>query len=825
MNQQHYKIRGMDCAEEVATLKRALGSIVGGDDRLSFDLINGKLGVSASANADSAEILRAVAQTGMRAIPWDDFVREQAEGVRAPFWRRESRTILCAVSGVCLLSGFVLHWFLRGFGEALAGPHEGAAYPSAVVLLYLIALVAGVWFVLPKAWYAARAVRPDMNLLMTVAIAGALGLGEYFEAGSVAFLFALALLLETWSVGRARRAIGALMDLSPPTARMRCPSDGDIEEKPVAEIPLNVSVLVRPGERIPLDGTVTTGETTVNEAPITGESVPAEKSPGDSVYAGSINEGGAFEFTVTRAAQDTTLARIVRMVEEAQSRRAPSEQWVEKFARIYTPCMFALALGVFLVPQLWGADWIDYWFYQALVILVIACPCALVISTPVSIVAGLATAARHGVLIKGGAFLEAPARLRAIAFDKTGTVTTGRPEVQRVVPLNGHDERELLERAAAMEAHSTHPLAQAIVRYAAAQGVAPEPVEAYRELSGRGAEATFRGRPFWIGSHRLVHDRHAEENWSAASDESPVIMNSDCTSSVIARSGVGDEAISSADRPSQSEISNLKSQISSSIHPAHPVNPVQKRATLPPVSIASCNHHDTIEAIEAGGSSVVAIGNDRHLCGVLAVADAVRPDASRVLAELREAGVEHLVMLTGDNRGTAAAVARSLMWNGQPAHAGDADDRTGKMPVPPDAPVPAFDDVYAELLPEEKVGVVRDLATKYGRVAMIGDGINDAPALAASTVGIAMGAAGSDVAIETADIALMSDDLTRVPWLIRHSRRTLRVIQQNIAFALGLKLVFIALAFAGLATLWMAIAADMGASLLVIANALRLLRD
>ena len=720
MNQQTFKIRGMDCAEEVATLKRALGPLVGGDDRLTFDLINGKLGVDASANAEPEAVQRAVAQTGMRAVPWDEYIRAQAESRRAPYWQRESRVILCATSGIALAAGFILHAVSEGFGSAFSGPHEGAEYPWTVAALYVVAMVSGVWFVLPKAWYAARLLWPDMNLLMTIAIAGALGLGEYFEAGSVAFLFALALLLETWSVGRARKAIGTLMDLSPPTARVKCPQDECIEEKLVSAVAINATVLVRPGERIPLDGTVTAGTTTVNEAPITGESIPVEKTAGNTVYAGSINEGGAFEFTVTRAAEDTTLARIVRMVEEAHSRRAPSEQWVDKFARVYTPVMMGLAVGIAVVPPLFSGDWLA-WFYQALVLLVIACPCALVISTPVSIVAGLATAARHGVLIKGGSFLEAPARLRAIAFDKTGTVTTGRPEVRRIVPFNGHTERDVLERAAALEAHSNHPLAQAIVRHAASNGILPEPVERYRELSGRGAEAVFRGRPFWIGSHRLVHDRHAEAG----------------------------------------------------------------------------NHHEVIESTESAGQSVVAIGNDGHLCGLIAVADAVRPTAAGVLRDLRRAGIPRLTMLTGDNEGTAAAVAREL----------------------------GLDEFHAELLPEEKVDVVRALAKEYGSVAMIGDGINDAPALAAANVGIAMGAAGSDVAIETADVALMSDDLTRIPWLIRHARRVLRVIQQNIAFALGLKLLFIVLAFAGLATLWMAIAADMGASLLVIANALRLLRD
>ncbi len=719
MKQQTYKIAGMDCAEEVAVLKRALGPIVGGEDRLGFDLINGKLVVEdAGASADS--IQKAVAQTGMRAVPWEEHVRRTAENPAAPWWRRDARAVACITSGAAVAVAFLAHAALRGVHEAVAGPGEGASHPAAIIALYVAAMIAGAWFVLPKAWYAARHARPDMNLLMVVAMFGAAALGDWFEAGSVAFLFALALLLESWSVGRARRAIRALMDLSPQTARFRCPHDGCIEEKPVGEIALGVTCLVRPGERIPLDGTILSGATAVNEAPITGESLPVEKTAGDTVFAGTINETGAIEFRVTKAAEDTTLARIVRMVEQAHARRAPSEQWVEKFARVYTPAMMVLALAVAAFPPMFGGDWL-HWFYQALVILVIACPCALVISTPVSIVAGLATAARHGVLIKGGAFLEAPARLRAIALDKTGTITSGRPEVRRLVPLNGHTESELLERAAALEAHSNHPLAQAVVRHARERGIAPGPVEDYRELQGRGAEANYRGKPFWIGSHRLLHERGIET--------------------------------------------------------------------------PECHEHTV--ALEAEGNSVIAIGNADHVCGLISIADEARPGVAKIIADLHAAGIKHVAMITGDNKATAERVSRGL----------------------------GLDEILAEVLPQDKAAAVQRLVKKFGTAAMVGDGINDAPALAASTVGIAMGAAGSDVAIETADIALMSDDLTRLPWLIGHSRRTLRIIQQNIAFALGLKLLFIALTFAGAATLWMAIAADMGASLIVIANALRLLRD
>ncbi len=719
MKEQAYKIAGMDCAEEVAVLKRALGPIVGGEERLGFDLINGKLLVD-SAETSPDSIAKAVAQTGMRAVPWDEHVRRATQDGAAPWWRREARTLACAISGVSLSIAFLLHALLHGSYEAVAGPNEGGSYPIPVIALYLAAMVSGAWFVLPKAWYAARHARPDMNLLMVVAMIGAAVLGDWFEAGSVAFLFALALLLESWSVGRARKAIQSLMNLSPPTARFRCPHDGCIEEKPVGDIALGVTCLVRPGERIPLDGTISSGATTVNEAPITGESMPVEKTVGAAVYAGTINESGAIEFKVTKAAEDTTLARIVRMIDQAHARRAPSEQWVEKFARIYTPAMMVLALAVAAIPPLLGGDLL-HWVYQGLVILVIACPCALVISTPVSIVAGLSTAARHGVLVKGGAYLEAPARLRAIALDKTGTVTSGRPEVRRIIPLNGHTEAELLERAAALESQSNHPLAQAVVRHARDRGLAHGPVEAYRELQGRGAEASYRGKPFWIGSHRLLHERGLE----------------------------------------------------------------------------TPEAHEHATALEAEGNSIIAIGNTDHVCGLISIADEARPGVGKIVADLHAAGVAHVAMITGDNKATAERVSRGL----------------------------GFDEVLAEVLPHEKVDAVQRLVHKFGTAAMVGDGINAAPALAASTVGIAMGAAGSDVAIETADIALMSDDLSRLPWLVGHSRRTLRIIQQNIAFALGLKLLFIALAFAGVATLWMAIAADMGASLLVIANALRLLRD
>jgi Cd2+/Zn2+-exporting ATPase len=508
------------------------------------------------------------------------------------------------------------------------------------------------------------------------------------------------------------------MDLSPPTARL-LRADGTTEEIRPDQVEVGARIAVKPGERIPLDGRVLEGSSDVNQAPITGESAPVPKTKGDTIYAGTINGDGALVIEITKLARDTTLAKIIRMVGEAQSRRGPSEQWVEKFARFYTPAVMLIAVLLLIVPPLaFGGGWF-VWLYRALVLLVIACPCALVISTPVSVVAGLASAARQGVLVKGGAFLEAPASLKALAFDKTGTLTAGRPQVVEIVPLSGHDERELIERASAMEQHSEHPIARAVLQYASEQGVAPLAATDFQIVKGKGARAKFGEREFWLGSHRYVEER---------GQETPEI-------------------------------------------------------------------HERIEALAGAGRTIVVIGNDQHICGLIALADEVRPDVRETLEELRELGISHLIMLTGDNSPTAKAVA----------------DVTG------------VDEVLSELLPEDKVAAIESLVAKYGRVAMVGDGVNDAPALARATIGIAMGSAGTDAAIETADIALMSDDLSRLPWLIRHSRRTLRIIRQNIVFSLSVKATFLLLTLVGASSLWGAIAADTGASLLVVFNGLRLL--
>jgi len=606
-----------------------------------------------------------------------------------------------------------------GMAGALGSEGIGVALdvPWTVRGLYLVSIVSGTWYILPRAWFAARSLRPDMNLLMVLAVIGATAIGEWLEAATVAFLFAISLALEAWSVGRARRAVEALLAIAPATVRL-IDNDGQ-REVPAAEALVGSMFLVKPGERIALDGIVRSGISAVNQAPITGESVPVTKETGQPVFAGTINGDGALDVESTKAAGDTTLASIIRMVGQAQARRAAAEQWVDRFARIYTPAVFVLAFAIAVVPPLFGGAWSE-WIYRGLVLLVIGCPCALVISTPVSIVAALASAATHGVLIKGGVYVEAPARLRAIAMDKTGTLTEGKPAVIEIVPREGHTEAELLAIAAGLEAQSDHPLARAIVAQAASQSVAPLPASEVRIVQGKGALGTVDGRRYWLGSHRYLEER-------------------------------------SADTP---EI------------------------------------HAVLDTMASSGRTVVVVGEDSHVCGFITLADPVRPTARATVEELRRTGIEHIIMLSGDNEPTARAIAGQV----------------------------GITEWRSELLPQDKVTIVAELVERYHTVAMVGDGVNDAPAMARATLGIAMAAAGSDAAIETADVALMTDDLSRVPWLIRHSRRAMAIIRQNIALSIGVKVVFVVLTFGGFASLWAAIAADMGVSLAVIGNALRLLR-
>jgi Cd2+/Zn2+-exporting ATPase len=621
------------------------------------------------------------------------------------------RNALVITSGALLACGMLLSWL--GIGPVMLQ-----------TICYAVATLAGGLLVAPAAWGALKKLRLDMNVLMTVAVTGAWLVGEGAEGAAVVFLFALSELLESWSVGRARRAIAALLKLTPQTALVRG-ADGVAKEMPVTEVAVGAEISVRSGSSIPLDGEVIAGDSAVNQAPITGESVPVEKKPGDPVFAGTINGEGSLTVRVTKAASDSTLARIIKLVEEAEEQKAPTQRFVDKFATIYTPAVFVVALLVALLPPLlMSGAWAE-WTYRALVLLVIACPCALVIATPVSIVSGLTALARRGVLIKGGAHLEAVGKLRALAVDKTGTITQGRPQVTGIIPTSDMTEEEVLRRAAAIDAHSEHPLAKAVVIAAQAKGITWVESTQYQSVTGRGATAIIDGHPHFIGNHKMAHELGI------------------CSPEIEAR----------------------------------------------------------LTEIENKGQSLAILGHTPHegcegkILGILAIGDTMRPEAANALTLLHDAGIEKVVMLSGDNQRTVDAIARQA----------------------------GIDEAYGDLMPEQKIEHIKRLMAEHHYVGMIGDGVNDAPALALASVGIAMGAIGSDTAIETADMALMKDDLTRVAEAIALGRRTLRIIQFNVAFALVVKAIFLILAFTGHTSLWLAILADTGATLLVIMNALRLL--
>ncbi len=713
---RQFRVNGLDCAEEIAILSRALGPAVGGDANLAFDVINGKMVVLNSAEAISvAQIEKIVASTGMTAKPWSDDTAEQDQ---VAHHRRLKQ--FTGISGGFWFAGFLYHFIETGVTGAvdLFSGHGEAPMPLPEIILFVVAVVFGVWLVAPKALSAARRFAPDMNLLMVVAVAGAIGLGEFFEAATVAFFFSLSLTLESWSIGRARNAVSALLDLAPPTARLRY-DDGSEADVPASLVTVGAAFVVRGGDRIALDGEVVEGRGDVDQAPITGESALVAKEPGDEVYAGTINGDGTLLVRSTKPANETVLSRIIRMVGDAHSKRAEVEQWVTKFARIYTPVVMIMAVLIALLPPLLAGGAWDYWFYNALVLLVIACPCALVISTPVSIVAALASSARNGVLIKGGAYVEAPGRTTALAMDKTGTLTMGEPEVAAVHPLGGVSERDLLTVAASLEARSSHPLARAILARAEIDGISVSAADDTRTVPGRGLEGRAHDRSVWLGS-----DRFAEEK-------------------------------------------GIDAEIPKALR----------------------------DKIENAGSTLVVVGDEAGIIGLLELRDRIRPDAKGIVARLHAQGVKTIVMLTGDNERTARAVASEV----------------------------GIDEVRAELLPEDKVTAIEELVAAGGVVAMIGDGVNDAPAMARAHFAIAMGAVGSDAAIETADIALMTDDIGRVPWLIAHSRRTMAIIRQNIGVSLATKAAFVIATALGMASMWGAIAADVGVSLLVVANALRLL--
>lgn len=714
MQKISYQVQDLHCSEEVNILKKALKARPG-IGPIDFHLLSKQLTIFYDpSKIDSQEISALIASTGMRATIYSE------KAISAVgFWEDKGPLIMCTLSALFLISALIFQYLAYpNMWDILTSHHEETP-PGISIFLYIASIITGGWFVFPKAYYSALRFIPDINLLMTIASVGALCIQQWFEGGTVMFLFSVAELLEHWSIRKAHRTISSLLGLAPDVARVIDKKAGNVEKK-VEEVKVGEQILIRPGEKIPLDAVITKGSSSVNQASITGEFTPVFKQDGDLVFAGTINEESPLECRVLKTAQDSTVAHIVQLVEEARNKRATYEQWVERFARIYTPIILILALLVmFLPPLFFGISWSES-IYRALVLLVIACPCALVISTPVCMVSGLTAAARSGFLIKGAVFLEAIGRLKAIALDKTGTMTLGHPLVQQVIPLNDYSTKEVLELAATLEKHSDHPLARALLKKAEEENILGGEVEDLKMIKGAGAEGTISGQRFWIGSHRLMHEKGQET-----------------------------EAI-----------------------------------------------HLLALELEDAGHSVIALGNQTHICGLISIADEPRKHIKETFIALRGLGLKHLIMLTGDNKPTASALAK----------------------------ITGIDSFKAELMPEDKVKEVHRLCKEYKYVAMIGDGINDAPALAAATVGIAMGAIGSDVAFETADIVLMSDELSLLPRLIGHSRRVLRVLKANIAFSLGLKAIFLILAISGLATLWMAIAADTGASLIVVFNALRLLR-
>jgi Zn2+/Cd2+-exporting ATPase len=692
-----FKIEGMDCHEEVAILEHRLKALTG-LEALDADVVGQRLRIQYdAAKLTTSRIAEAVAQTGMRA--WLE--HEEPRPTSSSVWRER----LVLLSGAFLALGLALQLL-------------GTA-PLIWLLLYAAAVVLAGTQTARRAWNSVAAGHLDIHVLMMVAVVGAIALGDWAEGASVVFLFALAQVLESRAMARARGAIRALMDLAPAEALVR--RDGAERTVPIDSVTVGDIVVVRPGEKIPLDGQVLAGESHVNQAPITGESVPVYKTHGDGVFGGAINGRGVLDVQVTRLRGDSTLARIIHLVERAQAQRAPSQTFVDRFARVYTPIVLVLAIAIAVLPPVvFGGAW-SSWIYRSLVLLVISCPCALVISTPVSIVSALAAAARKGVLIKGGARLERLAGVRCVAFDKTGTLTSGRLRVTDVVSLNGAQPAEILALAASIERRSEHPIGRAIVERALADGVALTQVDRVEALPGLGAQGQLAARSVVVGSHRLFEQR----GWSGPDVE------------------------------------------------------------------------HALQALAARGESTVVVGADGQAIGVIGVADEVREGAQDTVEMLGRHGIEHVALLTGDHDLAARALA---------ARVGISDCRSS-------------------LLPEQKLAAVESLRARYGALAMVGDGVNDAPALAAADVGIAMGVAGTDAALETADVALMADELSKIPYALRLSRATVRNIRVNVGFSLALKAAFLVLALTGTATLWMAVLADMGASLIVIGNALRLLRE
>ncbi len=694
-----FRIDAMDCPTEQTLIQDKLGKL-SGIEQLEFNLINRVLGVRHTLG-DTAEIERAIDSLGMKAEPLDD-TDEAAPSAAQP---HATRWWPLALSGIAAVASEIVHF-------------AGVAPEWLVALLALAAILGCGLGTYKKGWIALKNRNLNINALMSIAVTGAVLIGQWPEAAMVMVLFTVAELIEARSLDRARNAISGLMQLTPDMATVR-QADGEWREVEVGDVAVGALVRLRPGERVGLDGEVTSGQSSVDQAPITGESLPVEKGMGDKLFAGTINQAGALEYRVTAAAGQSTLARIIKAVEQAQGARAPTQRFVDRFSRIYTPVVFVLALAVAVIPPLLLAGaWFD-WVYRALVLLVVACPCALVISTPVTIVSGLAAAARKGILIKGGVYLEGGRKLDFLALDKTGTITHGKPVQTDAQVLDPRFEGRAQALAASLATRSDHPVSGAIAQFAKAQDLPLSEVDGFAALAGRGVRGNIDGEDYHLGNHRLVEE----------------------------------------------------------------------------LGLCSPALEGQLDELERQGKTVVLLLDRSGPLALFAVADTVKDSSRQAIAELHALGIK-TVMLTGDNPHTAKAIAAQV----------------------------SIDRAEGNLLPADKLQSIEHLYAQGHRVGMVGDGINDAPALARAEIGFAMAAAGTDTAIETADVALMDDDLRKIPAFVRLSRQSAAILMQNIVLALGIKAIFLAITFAGMATLWMAVFADMGVSLLVVFNGLRLLR-
>ncbi|KKB34714.1 heavy metal translocating P-type ATPase [Bacillus thermotolerans] len=692
-----YRLQGLTCMSCAAKFEKNIREIQTVEDvQLNFGA--SKLAVYGDVSVEQLE--KAGAFDGIKVYPENQKMKEE----KIPFWKkRENKNTMVSLF-------FLIFGYLSSFtiGEE----------SLSTILIFALSIVIGGYDLFKVGLKNLTKLQFDMKTLMTVAIIGAAVIGEWGEGAVVVFLFALSEALESYSMDKARQSIRSLMDIAPDTAMIK---RGNKEfEVAVEDIQIGDIMIIKPGQKVAMDGEVVNGQSSINQAAITGESIPVHKQKGDEVFAGSLNEEGFLEVRVTKRVEDTTIAKIIHLVEEAQAERAPSQQFVDKFAKYYTPAIMVVALLVALIPPLFlGGEWSE-WIYRGLAVLVVGCPCALVISTPVAIVTAIGNAARKGVLIKGGIHLEETGRLKVVAFDKTGTLTEGKPEVTNIVSLSNTSEAELLAIAAAIEKFSQHPLASAILRQAKKEKVQEYTADDFQSITGKGAKATISDITYFIGSPKMFQE------------------------------------MVSIPTELQTQITDLQLQ----------------------------------------GKTVMLIGTQSEMIGYLAVADQVRKSSLSVIQKLKELGITNTVMLTGDNQATGKAIGTQL----------------------------GLSDVKADLMPQDKLEAVKSLREQHGKIAMIGDGINDAPALATATVGIAMGGAGTDAALETADIALMADDLEKLPYTIALSRKTLNIIKQNVSFALGLKLLALLLIVPGWLTLWLAIFADMGATLIVVLNSLRLMK-